>query len=219
MTDVVWKGAAALEPRLVPVRDIVVHPRNPRRGQVDLIAESLNRFGQLRPILVNGNRIIARNHTYKAAVQLGWTHVAIVRLNFDSDAEAVAYLLADNRLAELGDYDPAREIELLEELEASGQWDGTGYDADALDDLRAIHAVQETERAEFLGGHAVDLEELAQRAQHLAAGNQFREIVLTLKHADNVEFEGHMKILQKEYGNVGVTDAILRAAASQAGLV
>lgn len=216
----VWDGADALASRLVPVREIVTHPRNPRRGKVDLIAESLERFGQVRPILVNGNRIIARNHTYLAAVKLGWTHVAIVRLQFDDDAEAVAYLLADNRLAELGQYDPAQEIELLEELEASGRWDGTGYDPDALEDLRAAHgAVLTTELEEFRGAHAATPEELAARQQHLAAGNSFRELVLTLSPDANTEFEAHMKVLRKEYGGaIGYTDAIVRAAASQAAL-
>ena len=48
-----------------------VHPRkgNPRRGDIDVIAESLERNGQFRPIVVNKatGEILAGNHTYAAA--------------------------------------------------------------------------------------------------------------------------------------------------------
>lgn len=221
MGEQTWKGSADLSDRLVPVRELVTHPRNPRRGKVALIAESLTRFGQVRPVLVSGNRIVAGNHTYLAACELGWTHVAVSKNDFADEAEAAAYLLADNRLGELGSYAPEQHLALLGELEATGEWAGTGYDPDVLDDLRAAHgAVPETDQAEFLGGFAADPETLAARQQHLGQGTSFRELVLMLDTPAAAAFDNHLRVLKKEYGGgIGVTDSVVRAILNQAAAV
>lgn len=219
MTETVWKGAEQLRGVLVPVDSIVTHPKNPRRGKVVLIAESLQRFGQVRPILLDDdNTITAGNHTYLAAKELGWTHVAAVSNKFASPDEARAYLLADNRLGELGDYAGEQQLALLEELEASGSWAGTGYTPDDMEDLRAAHGtVPTTEQEAFAGGYAVDPEELAARTQHLAAGRTMTEVVLPLVGSIAGEFEQHRKILAKEYGGSGsITEVVLRAVEEQA---
>ncbi len=44
----VWAGSDELRPHLVPLRDLSLFPGNPRRGDTDAIAESLERFGQVR---------------------------------------------------------------------------------------------------------------------------------------------------------------------------
>ena len=51
---------------------------NQRRGNIDAIAESLERNGQYRPVVVNKptGEILAGNHPYAAAKRLGWTHIA-----------------------------------------------------------------------------------------------------------------------------------------------
>lgn len=215
--EIVWEGPEELRPFLVPVRELVRHPKNPRRGQVSLIAESLRRFGQVRPILTDGSQIIAGNHTYLAVLERGWTHVAAIRNEFTSEAEARAYLLADNRLPELGDYDTTQLIELLGELEAVDAWAGTGYEPDDLEDLRALHdAVPTSAVQEFQGDFALTAEELVERARQLAAGNAYKELVLTLAPAENQQFELHTKILRKEYGLDGISDVVLRALNEQA---
>lgn len=217
MSTVTWTGAAELEGMLVPVDTLVRHPRNPRRGQVALIQESLQRWGQVRPILTDGTQIIAGNHTYLAVVALGWTHVAAVRNEFADEAEARAYLLADNRLPELGGYDNAQQLALLEDLEAADGWAGTGFTADDLDDLRAIQgAIPTTAAEEFQGDFAATPEELAARAQLLAGGRTLSEVVLLLTAAQGVDFEAHAKILAKEYGGGGVTETVAHALADAA---
>lgn len=215
--EIVWEGPEELRPFLVPVRELVRHPQNPRRGQVSLIADSLRRFGQVRPILTDGSQIIAGNHTYLAVVELGWTHVAAIRNQFASEAEARAYLLADNRLPELGDYDNHQLAELLGELEAADAWAGTGYLPDDLEDLRAqLDAVPTSATQEFRGDFALTSEELIERARQLAAGNAYKELILTLSRGENDEFELHTKILRKEYGLDGISDVVLRALTEQA---
>ena len=52
----------------------------------------------------------------------------ITPVEFKSDEEAQAYLLADNRLVELGGWDTAKLLEELEELAKNSTLEGTGFD-------------------------------------------------------------------------------------------
>jgi DNA modification methylase len=122
----------------VPVASLRSYKTNPNRGDVAAIARSLQRNGQYRAIVVNRggltgrpNEILAGNHTWAAAVQLGEPDIAVTWVDVDDDACA-RIVLADNRLAQLASYD---EDVLLELLEAQPDLDGTGwskFDVDAL---------------------------------------------------------------------------------------
>lgn len=122
----------------IAVADLRPYHKNPRRGDVTAIAESLAVSGQYRAIVVNKGtktkrkfEVLAGNHTYLAAQSLGWSHVAahLVDVNDNAAAKIVA---ADNRTADLADYDDAVLLELLQSLD---NLEGTGYedgDVDAL---------------------------------------------------------------------------------------
>ena len=121
----------------VPVTDLTPHPDNPRRGDVDAIARSLRIHGQFRPLLVQAdtNIVIAGNHTLYAALRLGWTKIAVIRLPVD-DAQARRIMLADNRLSDVADYDRVRLTDLLSDLAGDPEGlDGTGYDDEVLTKL------------------------------------------------------------------------------------
>lgn len=82
-------------------------PGNPRVGDTEAIAASLEEFGQLKPVVVKLNDdgtaiIIAGNHTVEAARRLGWTQVAAVAVTDMDDKRARAFALTDNRINELG---------------------------------------------------------------------------------------------------------------------
>lgn len=111
-----------LQALATPIDALELLPGNPRVGDVDAVAASLNRFGQRKPIVANtAGVVIAGNHTLQAARQLGWTHIAVVRVD-DDDATAKAFALADNRTAELGSYDDtALEAMVREVLEADAE--------------------------------------------------------------------------------------------------
>lgn len=116
------------------------HPSNVRQGDIGAIATSLAQHGQYRPIVVQrstGN-IVAGNHTYKAAVSLGWTKIAVTMVDCTDD-EAVRILLADNRANDLASYDDAGLLELLKELAGTPlQLEQTLFDLSDLDDLVAL---------------------------------------------------------------------------------
>jgi len=122
----------------VPINSLRALPDNPRRGDVDAVATSLSRFGQRKPIVVrkDDGTIIAGNHTWQAAKQLGWTEIAVAFVG-DDDITAQAYALADNRTAELGDYNDNLLKELLETVGAVDLdlLKDTGWSQDAVDEL------------------------------------------------------------------------------------
>jgi DNA modification methylase len=110
---------------------------NPRRGNVDAVARSLARFGQLKPIVARlDGTIVAGNHTFMAARQLGWTHLAVVRTDAD-EATAKAFALADNRTSELGGYDEQALLDLLTEVQEADEslLAAASFDASDLEDL------------------------------------------------------------------------------------
>jgi hypothetical protein len=133
-----WKGNAALGALLVPIAELRPHPRNPRRGVVPAIAASLRRFGQQRPVLAQEDgTLVAGHHVWKAALVEGWSQIAAVRTEL-AEHEVDAYLLADNRLADLGLYDDRTLAEVLQPLAAADGLDGTGYTPDDVIGLLAF---------------------------------------------------------------------------------
>lgn len=124
---------------LVPVTQLKGYDKNPRKGNVKAIAESLQVNKQYRPIVVqkSSNKILAGNHTWQAAKSLGWSEIAVVFVDVDDEA-AKRIVLADNKTNDLADYDNAILAELLRDL---GGVSGTGYsDADMEAILNATAA-------------------------------------------------------------------------------
>ena len=122
-----------------PIDSVQPHPRNVRQGDVGAIATSLNLNGQYRPIVVHksSNNILAGNHTYKAAVSLDWTHIAITYVDC-TDEQALKILLADNKANDLASYDDSALADLLKDLVGGPGLDGTLYELSDLDDLIAM---------------------------------------------------------------------------------
>jgi len=122
-----------------PIESVQPHPRNVRQGDVGAIATSLEINGQYRPIVVHKttNNILAGNHTYKAAVSLGWTQIAITYVDCTDD-EALKILLADNKANDLASYDDSALADLLQDLVGGAGLDGTLYELSDLDDLIAL---------------------------------------------------------------------------------
>lgn len=111
--------AAPLQPLVVPIEQLIPDPANVRaHGDRNLaaIASSLARFGQLKPLVVQRKGMIVRagNGTLLAAKKLGWTQLAANVVDM-TDTEATAFAIADNRTAELAEW---QNKELLEQLQA-----------------------------------------------------------------------------------------------------
>jgi ParB-like chromosome segregation protein Spo0J len=118
----------------VGINEIKVHPLNPREGDIGSIIESLTHMGQYRPIVVNKRtqNIVSGNHTYQAAVQLGWEKIAVHWIDVD-DIEEIKILIVDNRTSDLATYDPQE----LHKLLTTTNLKGTGFSPEEVAEILA----------------------------------------------------------------------------------
>jgi len=125
----------------VDINTIEPHPQNVRQGDIGAISESLKAHGQYRPIVVDKrtNRILAGNHTWKAAKSLGWQQIAVGFIETKDDDDALRILLADNKANDLASYNDGDLVDLLKELINSEQGlEGTLFTDNELDDLNKL---------------------------------------------------------------------------------
>ena len=128
---------------LVAVDSLIPHPDNPRRGNINKIVESIEANGFYGSILVqkSTNMILAGNHRFQAAQQVGMVKIPVTWIDAD-DETARRILLADNRTSDLGDYDNESLLELLQSLPDIS---GTGYNDNDLHSLLASFQISEIE--------------------------------------------------------------------------
>lgn len=139
----VHKIAKQLIHLAVPIGPLVLDPQNAKKHppkSIDAISKSLDRYGQQKPIVVRAgtNIVLAGNGTLESARVLGWTHIAASVVEMD-DLTAAGYAIADNRTAELSEWDHERLSKTIGSLKAAGDGhvDSLGYTPDHLDVLLA----------------------------------------------------------------------------------
>lgn len=123
-----------------PLEALIPYARNSRThsaSQVAQVAASIREFGWTNPLLVDGESgIIAGHGRLLAARQLGLSEVPVIELSHLTEAQKRAYIIADNKLAELAGWDEALLTLELGELKAEGfDLDLLGFDAVELDQL------------------------------------------------------------------------------------
>lgn len=130
--------AEDLQALAVPLDSLHLAERNARKGDVEAIKKSYQRFGQRKPIVVarGTSEIVAGNHQFLAAQELGWTEIAVVWVDDDPETQA-AYAIADNRIGQLGDWDVAALIEAFD-LVGPADLDAAGFSEVDILDFRAL---------------------------------------------------------------------------------
>lgn len=154
----VWQGNRQLRRMLVPIDSLAAHPMNPRQHDLPAIRESLERYGQQRPILIvppgrvtTSATIIAGHGTTAAAEELEWTHIAALTSELTDD-EIERFVLADNRTSDRAGYHDETLAKLLTQVnEQRSGLAGTGYTRDDLDALLA-----DLRKSVRTGGHGPD---------------------------------------------------------------
>jgi len=127
------KIAPTIEYATVPLADLRLHPDNPRLGDVEAIAESLDHHGQYKPVVVSRatGEVLCGNHTLLAAQRRGWQKLRVAFVDVDAD-QARRILLVDNRSSDVAGYDDEALADLLARTKGL---EGTGYDEAALGEL------------------------------------------------------------------------------------
>lgn len=128
-----------MDVRRVLIADLVGDPGNVRTHDdrnISAIAASLKRFGQQKPIVIDSKNVVrAGNGTLAAAKQLGWDSISVVVTDLDG-ADAVAFAIADNRTAELANWDNELLRRSLEELKSDQElYAACGFTDDELGEM------------------------------------------------------------------------------------
>lgn len=124
----------------VPLERLILHPANPRDGDVGAIVESIRSNGWASAVVAQRStrHVLAGNHRIRAARECGIGAVPVLWLDVDDDT-ALRILLADNRTSDLATWDDRALADLLVELRTQTEkgLTGTGFDGNALDELLA----------------------------------------------------------------------------------
>jgi ParB-like chromosome segregation protein Spo0J len=108
----------------VPLEALRPDPENARvhgRDNLAAIRASLERFGQVRPLLATSDGlVVAGNGTLAAMRSLGWTEAKVLRLPWDDAATCRPNAIADTRTAERARWDDETLAGQLGELTAAG---------------------------------------------------------------------------------------------------
>lgn len=100
---------AAQEMRMVSIDELVPYERNAKRhsaAQLKQLRASLREFGFVAPVMIDENKnVIAGHGRLEAARAEGMREVPCVLASGLTDAQRRAYIIADNRLTELGEWD------------------------------------------------------------------------------------------------------------------
>jgi DNA modification methylase len=102
------------------IEDITPYDQNPRRNDaaVEAVAQSIRAFGFRQPIVVDEQGVIIVGHTrYKAAQKLGLQKVPVHVARGLTPAQVKAYRLADNKTADLAEWDDTLLTQELAELQ------------------------------------------------------------------------------------------------------
>jgi DNA modification methylase len=123
--------------RLSELRLDLNNPRSHNPKQVRQIAHSIQSFGFNVPILVDAKgKVIAGHGRVMACQQLGWTEVPTIALEHLSEAQARAFMIADNRLTENSTWDDrllAEQLKALSAIELDFDLEAIGFETAEID--------------------------------------------------------------------------------------
>jgi DNA modification methylase len=127
---------APIRVELRPIESVRPYERNPRINDaaVDAVAHSIREYGFRQPIVVDAEGVVVCGHTrLKAAVRLGLSKVPVHVAKDLTPEQVRAYRIADNKSAELAEWDmDLLPIELAELRALDVDLTAIGFDADEL---------------------------------------------------------------------------------------
>lgn len=139
-------------------------PRNPKTHDLEGIDGSIDRFGFVQPLLMDETtgRLVAGHGRLETLVKMkengeepperiktkqrggAWMVPVIRGIAFENEAEAEAYLVADNRWVEKGGWDEELLSDILLDQRDNATLEGLGWSEAEVDEIAAV-AAQEIE--------------------------------------------------------------------------
>ena len=119
--------------------DLKPHPKNPRKHPDEMLkklSRSIQEFGFTNPVLISDDNMILAGHARcKAAEMLGISEVPCIILPLKGDS-ASAYVIADNKLNELSEWDENTLAGLMAEIDIGGvDLELTGFSISEIETL------------------------------------------------------------------------------------
>ena len=196
---VVWR-------RIETLRPDPVNPRSHSPKQIRQLTRSIGAFGFNVPILVDRTlRIIAGHGRLLAAQELGWREVPTIVLDHLSEAEARAFMIADNRVAESAAWNNTLLTEQINAISLDSPGfaiETTGFELSEIDLLTGGGALRRAKRSRRpaprpaaaptitrsgewwqLGRHRVGCGNLAEAVEAILAGEENVVVVLAANPA------------------------------------
>lgn len=131
------------------IAELKEYQNNPRNNDeaVEAVAESIKQFGFKVPIVVDNKNVIVCGHTRKkAAERLGLASVPCIVADDLTDEQIKAFRLADNKTAELAEWDfEALEKELAELTAFDVDMSAFGFDESIFDEMNEPREIIEDE--------------------------------------------------------------------------
>jgi DNA modification methylase len=133
-------ATSALSFDVLPIAGIKANPHNARehdRKQIEKLKRSIERFGFITPLVIDdSNELLAGTARLEVAKQLGYALVPVIRASHLTESEKRAFILADNKLAELASWNRKalrRELQFLTELDIDFDFAAIGFETAEVD--------------------------------------------------------------------------------------
>lgn len=166
-----------IEELVHPEKNVRVHTEN----QVKELIKSIEKFGQIRPVVVDENNIImAGNGLVEALNKMGADTATVLKIQDLSDNDKKKLMIADNKIYSLGYDDNDNIYEILQSLD--GDFDVPGYEEDLLKELM----FDEDEVDEMIGSYGVINDE-QKGAFEKAGENIERKTEVAIQQPDTIQ--------------------------------
>lgn len=128
--------------------------RKHNEKQIKELARSIEKFGQIRPVVIDENNVVyCGNGLVEAAKFAGWKQVEVLKKTGMSEADKKKLMIADNRIYTLG-FDDFENINAI--LEEIGDFDIPGFDTETLEamfgdideEIESFGVLDDTEKRE-----------------------------------------------------------------------
>ena len=190
---------------MVKVSELIPYVNNARthsQEQVNKLRSSLREFGFVNPVIIDADKnVIAGHGRLMAAKEEGITEVPCVLVDYLTEAQKKAYILADNRYAQDAGWDEELlrlEIEALEGMDFDVSL--TGFNEDEISDLFAGADTSDTQDDDF------DLSDALEKAAFVERGDVWQVGRHRLMCGDATSPEDVATLMGGKKANLIITD-------------
>jgi DNA modification methylase len=134
------KTGGRLNINYLPISELKLDSENPvdhKPRQIRQIANSIEEFGFITPVVIDGNKkVIAGHGRIPAASLLGWTKVPTIYIDHLSEKQIKAFQIADNKLTKNSTWNErllGEQLKFLSESELDFNIEVTGFEMAEID--------------------------------------------------------------------------------------